>query len=169
MGTDPNLYTSSSSAAGSGALIAAMGTYWLFMMVILVLAIVALWKIFTKAGEEGWKSIIPIYNTIILLKIVGRPWWWILLFLIPLVNIVVIIIVYNDLSKSFGHGMGFTLGLLFLNVIFFLILGFGSSRYVGPGGKAMAAAPAGAYAPQPQYSPPPPPPSQPPAPPAPPA
>jgi len=130
-----------------------------FYFAFIVLAIVAMWKVFTKAGEEGWKSIIPIYNTIVLLKIVGRPWWWILLLLIPLVNIVILVIVYNDLSKSFGHGLGFTLGLLFLNVIFFLILGFGSSRYVGPGGVAVAA-PAG-YAPPmappaPPVSPPPP-------------
>ena len=45
-------------------------------LVIFVIAIVAFWKVFTKAGEAGWKSIIPIYNIIILLKIVGRPWWW---------------------------------------------------------------------------------------------
>jgi len=153
MSTDPTLYSDSGAAAGAGIFGGFMGLVYL---VIFVLAIVALWKIFTKAGEEGWKSIIPIYNTIILLKIVGRPWWWILLFLIPLVNIVVIIIVYNDLSKSFGHGMGFTLGLIFLNVIFFLILGFGGDRYVGPGGKAVVAA-----QPQTAYAPPPPPPAPP--------
>ncbi len=108
--------------------------------------IVAYWKVFTKAGEAGWQSIIPIWNTIVLLKIAGRPWWWLLLMLIPFVNIVILIIWYNDVSKSFGHGFGFTLGLIFLGPIFWLILGFGGSRYVGPGGMAMAP-PVPAYAP----------------------
>jgi hypothetical protein len=110
------------------------GASGLIGLVILVIAIVAYWRIFTKAGEAGWKAIIPIYNTIVLLKIVGRPWWWLLLMLIPLVNIIVFIVVMNDLSKSFGHGMGFTLGLIFLSFIFYLILAFGSSQYRGPAG-----------------------------------
>jgi len=145
-------------APEAAGIAAAMGTYSLFMFVIAVLSIIALWKIFSKAGEEGWKSIIPIYNTVVLLKIVGRPWWWLLLLLIPLVNLIVLIIVMNDLSKSFGHGVGFTLGLLFLSTLFFLILGFGGSKYVGPGGVAAAPA-APAYVP-------PAPPTAPPAPPA---
>jgi len=162
-------YSSSSSGldAGQAAGMAAFAGIWsLFMLVVIVIAIVALWRIFTKAGEAGWKAIIPIYNTIILLKIVGRPWWWILLFLIPLVNIVVMIIVYNDLSKSFGHGVGFTVGLIFLNIIFFLILAFDSSRYIGPGGhSAYAGIPGGSGS---GYVPPVGPPAQPYVPPAPP-
>ena len=85
-----------------------------------------------KAGEEGWKAIIPIWNTLILLKIIGRQWWWILLFLIPIVNIVLWIIVANDLSKSFGRGVGTTIGLIFLEPIFVMIIGFGDSEYKGP-------------------------------------
>jgi hypothetical protein len=110
------------------------GTSALVGLVVLVVAIVAYWRIFTKAGEEGWKSIIPIYNIVVLLKIVGRPWWWLVLMLIPFVNFVVLIVVMNDLSKSFGHGVGFTLGLIFLSFIFYLILAFGSSQYQGPAG-----------------------------------
>lgn len=158
MNQDPTLYGSDAGAAAG--LMALLGVYWMVYMVILVLMIVAMWKIFTKAGEEGWKSIIPIYNMIVLLKIVGRPWWWLLLWFVPIAQLVVAIIVCNDLSKSFGQGMGFTLGLIFLNTIFMLILGFGGSRYVGPGGVAMAPA-------APAYQPPTaPPPYQPPAPPA---
>ena len=119
----------SNTAAGMSG-----GVGGLIGLVVLVIAIAAYWRIFTKAGEAGWKAIIPIYNTIVLLKIVGRPWWWLLLMLIPIVNIVVFIVVMNDLSKSFGHGMGFTLGLIFLSFIFYLILAFGSSQYQGPAG-----------------------------------
>jgi hypothetical protein len=94
--------------------------------------IAACWKIFTKAGQPGWAAIIPIYNLYIWCKIVGRPWWWILLMLIPFVNFVITIILCIDLAKSFGKGVGFGLGLVFLGIIFFPILGFGSAQYQGP-------------------------------------
>jgi hypothetical protein len=109
-------------------------TAWIVYAVITLVFVIAGWRIFEKAGEAGWKVLIPIYNTLVLLKIVGRPWWWILLMLIPIVNIVIWIIVAIDLSKSFGHGGGFAVGLIFLPFIFGLVLGFGSDRYVGPGG-----------------------------------
>jgi len=101
-------------------------------VLIALLVIVATWKVFTKAGQPGWASIIPIYNLYIWCKIVGRPWWWILLMLIPLVNFIVAIILCIDLAKSFGKGVGFGIGLLLLPFIFFLILGFGSAQYQGP-------------------------------------
>jgi len=107
-------------------------TYFYAILAILILYIVAEWKIFTKAGKPGWASLIPIYNLIVLLRIVGKPGIWILVFLIPGVNIVFAIWLMHQLSKSFGHGVGFTLGLLFFNTIFILILGLGDSKYVGP-------------------------------------
>jgi len=102
---------------------------------VFVLMIVSMWKIFTKAQKPGWACLIPIYNIIILLEIVGKPWWWLLLMLIPFVNFVVIIWMINLLSKSFGHGTGFTIGLILLSIIFFPILGLGNSKYIGPAGK----------------------------------
>lgn len=103
---------------------------------IIVLMIASIWKVFTKAGKPGWAAIIPIYNIVVLLEIVGKPIWWIILMLIPIVNIVVQIIVTHQLSKSFGKDVGFTIGLIFLGFIFFPILGFGSAKYIGPGGVA---------------------------------
>ena len=73
-------------------------------LAIIVLLIAAAWQIFTKAGEAGWKCLIPIYNLLVLLKIVGRPWWWIILWIIPIVGIVIALIVALDLAKSFGKG-----------------------------------------------------------------
>jgi Family of unknown function (DUF5684) len=113
-------------------------TLWIVYVALLVVLVIAGWKIFVKAGEEGWKAIIPIWNTITLLKIVGRPWWWILLMLIPIVGFVIWIIVAIDLAKSFGHGGWFAVGLIFLPFIFALILGFGSDTYVGPAGRPVA-------------------------------
>ena len=105
------------------------------MLAIALVMIIAHWKIFEKAGKPGWAILIPIYNLIVLLEIVGKPLWWIFLFLIPFVNIIFGIWVINLLSKSFGKNEGFTIGLLLLPFIFYPILGFGNTEYVGPAGK----------------------------------
>ena len=96
---------------------------------VLLLMVASLWKVFTKAGEPGWAAIVPIYNLIVLLKIAGKPAWWFLLMIIPVVNFVVAIIVAISLAKNFGKGAGFGLGLAFLFPVFYPILGFGSARY----------------------------------------
>lgn len=90
------------------------------------------WKIFEKADKPGWAAVIPIYNVIVLLEIVGRPWWWVVLLLIPLVNIVVGFIVALDMSRSFGHDLAFALGLFFLGFLFYPVLAFGGDTYQGP-------------------------------------
>ena len=105
-------------------------------LLVALLLIVAMWKVFTKAGQPGWASIIPIYNLYIWCKIVGRPGWWILLMLIPFVNIIVGSILCIDMAKSFGNGAGFGIGLALLGVIFIPILGFGSAQYQGPSASA---------------------------------
>src|SRR5882757_5015133 len=113
----------------------------IFGLLIALLIIVAMWKVFTKAGQPGWACIIPIYNLYIWCKIVGRPWWWILLLLIPLVNFIIAIILLIDLAKSFGKGVLFGIGLLLLPFIFFPILGFGSAQYQGPTAGSLAPVP----------------------------
>lgn len=110
----------------------------LFILAIAVFYIYCMWKIYRKAGYQGWEAIVPIYNTYILLKIVGKPWWWLLLMLIPGVNIVFAIWTYNMLSKSFGKTELFTVGLLLLSFIFFPILAFGDAKYLGPFGDKAA-------------------------------
>ena len=108
----------------------------LISLVILILMLVSAWKIFTKAGKPGWAVIIPIYNVIVLLEIIGKPWWWLLLMMfVPVANVIFAIWATNLLSKSFGKGVGFTLGLIFLSIIFVPILGLGSAEYKGPAGK----------------------------------
>src|SRR5256885_2358005 len=95
--------------AAAGA-IAAMGTGMsIVILVVALLLIVSMWKVFTKAGEPGWAAIIPIYNLVILCKIAGKPAWWVILFLIPLVNFIVAIIVCIALARNFGKGTGFGL------------------------------------------------------------
>jgi hypothetical protein len=100
--------------------------------IVFVVMVVAGWKIFEKAGKPGWAIIIPIYNIIVLLEIVGRPIWWIILFLIPVVNIVIAVIVYIELAKSFGKSAGFGIGIILLPIVFYPILAFGDAEYTGP-------------------------------------
>lgn len=116
------------------SLIAVLGGLILLYLAIIIFMIASMWKIFTKAGKPGWAVLIPIYSTIVMLEIVGKPWWWLFLMLIPIVNFVFLIWMINLLSKSFGKDAGFTIGLLLLPVIFIPILGFGSAKYVGPAG-----------------------------------
>ena len=106
--------------------------FWICFLAIFVLMITSMWKVYTKAGKPGWAAIIPIYNLVVLLDIVGKPIWWIILMLIPLVNLIVVIIVYVALAKAFGKGVLFALGLIFLGIIFFPILAFGDAKYTKP-------------------------------------
>ncbi len=121
-------------AALVASAVGANGVILLIILAILVFEAASLWKILTKAGRPGWAILIPIYNSYVLIKIAGKSGWWLLLFFIPFVNAVALIIILNELARSFGRGGGFTIGLVLLPYIFFPILGFGSDQYVGPGG-----------------------------------
>lgn len=101
-------------------------------LAIIVLMIAGFWKVFEKAGEPGWAAIVPIYNLYIMVKVAGRPWWWLILMFIPLVGIFAYLIISIDIAKSFGKGTGFGIGLWLLAPIFYPILGFGSATYQGP-------------------------------------
>lgn len=137
----------------------------LIMLVLGLILIIAQWKIYSKAGQPGWACIIPIYNLIVYLRIIGRPASWILVYLGAIVLyiigfamlfngmgigglltsitgiglLVISIIDTNRLSRSFGKGPGFTAGLIILFFIFYPILGFGDATYIGPNGVGEAA------------------------------
>jgi hypothetical protein len=100
-------------------------------LAVVVFLVAALWKVFTKAGQPGWACLVPFYNLFILCKIAGRPGWWLLLFFVPLANIVIHFIVAIDIAKRFGKGAGFGIGVVFLPFIFYPILGFGDATYQG--------------------------------------
>lgn len=158
--------TANQSAFAGGLVGGAMVAITVFLVIWFIMMIVAWWKIFEKAGEKGWKALIPIYDLYILYKIVGmKKWFWVnmlvgivggiviaamgfdpnkidvnsfsgdtlvpaLIYVAELIfSFIISVMVYARLSKVFGHGVGFTLGLVFLSGIFMLILGFGSSKY----------------------------------------
>jgi hypothetical protein len=106
----------------------------LFYLGIIAFYLYCSWRLYEKAGRAGWEGIIPFYNLYVMLKITGKPAWWFILFLIPIVNYVFLIWTTNMLSKSFGKEEGFTVGLVLLGFIFFPILALGDSEYLGPYG-----------------------------------
>ena len=107
-------------------------TTFVLYLIVAIIMIVSLWKIFLKANKPGWASIIPFYNVIVELEIIGKPWWWLLLLFIPIVNVVIAIMMTYYLAKCFGKGAGFTVGLIIIPIIFYPILAFGDAEYVKP-------------------------------------
>ena len=97
-----------------GAIIALL--FLAIELVIIVAIIAGVWKTFVKAGKPGWAAMIPIYNIIVILQIAGKPLWWIILCLIPLVNIIIGILVSIAVAEKFGKGTGFGVGLALLGL-----------------------------------------------------
>ena len=145
--------TENEALLAGGLLGGAVAVVLICALVFYALTVVALWKIFTKAGEAGWKSLIPIYNVYVLFKLIGINFWiWVLL--VPFVIGIIGAIAFGDsqdgtnfvsgiyslvidvymaikLAKAFGKGTGFTIGLILFPNIFQIILGFDSSKYIG--------------------------------------
>ena len=116
-------------SVATGAVAGGGGLVLIIQLAIIAFSIITMWKIFTKAGEAGWASIIPIYNMYVLMKISGKPGWWLILLFIPIVNIVISIMAMVGLSANFGKGTGFVVGMIFLPIIFYPILAFGDAQY----------------------------------------
>ena len=135
----PNIfsYLVAGAYAGATALFSAASATtpansWIWDLVsfaIAIVTIVSLWKIFQKAGQKGWAAIIPVYSNYIQLKIVKKPAWWLILYFVPLVNIVISINVLYNMALVFNKGGGFAAGLVFLPFIFYPILAFGKAQY----------------------------------------
>lgn len=121
-----------SSAPAVAALFAFISIMIIPVLIITVIMVIAHWKIFEKAGKPGWAAIIPIYNIIVLLEIIGKPIWWVFLILFPCTSFIFAIWATNLLSKSFGQSEGFTVGLILLGVVFYPVLAFGNYQYLGP-------------------------------------
>lgn len=119
------------SASIFGGFLAIMGVFYLIMMAVCVFLIVCMWKIFKKAGKQGWESIVPIYNMIVLIEITGLPLWYIALFFVPFANIYAIFKIYIELAHKFGKSTGFGVATVFFSPICIPILAFGSAQYQG--------------------------------------
>lgn len=126
------MYGMEDAATGilAGAL-AGMGTMFLISGIIGLVMIIAMWKLFSKAGRPGWAAIVPIYNIIVMIDIAGLEWWYLLLLLVPIANIVAIFKIYIGVAENFGKSTGFGVAMIFFGIICMPILAFGSAEYVG--------------------------------------
>ncbi len=122
------LFAASPSSPEGGIPVGVIVVY----VAIIAVMIAAQWAMFAKAGKPGWAAIIPIYNIIVMLEIIGKPIWWLFLLLIPCVGVIFAVLMVVELAKVFGKSGGFAVGLIFLPFIFYPILGFGSAVYQGP-------------------------------------
>ena len=132
------LQDDAAGAAGNAAAATAATGVIVVELIVFALWIIGMWKVFTKAGEPGWAAIIPIYNIYILLKIAGKPAWWLILLIIPFVNFLVLIPVSLAVAERFGKSTLFGIGLWLLPFIFYPLLGFSDARYGGSPMPAMA-------------------------------
>lgn len=136
-------YTYETTTLNTGqktGLAAFFGVYTVFVLLLWVVQIVALWRIFEKMGIDGWKSIIPVYNYWVLCEAVGKPGWWaltIFLAVIPVINLlgwivplVLSIIVMLEVGKGFGKDTVWSIFLLIIfSLVGLLILGFGDDKF----------------------------------------
>ncbi len=105
-------------------------------LAIIIVGIVSMWKLYEKAGKPGWAAIVPIYNLIVLLEIINKPTWWIVLFFIPIANIVAIFLIYIELAKVFGKDTMYGVLMVFFGIVMIPMLAFGDAQYQGAGGKS---------------------------------
>ena len=123
------------AAAGAAAGVVAGGLAFFFLFIMMLglflqlIAWAGMWKTASKAGQSGLLACIPIVQFFIWAMMAKKEAWWGILCLIPIVNIVILIIIFNEISKHFGRGLGTTLGLIFFPFIFWLILGLGDAEY----------------------------------------
>jgi hypothetical protein len=137
---EPIVLQSSTGSASMAGLIAGAIANFMLTVAIYVIFVIGAWRVFSKADRPGWWSIIPIWNAIVLLQITGRSGWWVLGYLIPLLNLFVQIRWGIEMAQSYGRGIGFAIGLILLEPLFLVILGFGDTSYLGPAAQAPRAA-----------------------------
>ncbi len=104
----------------------------LVFFVLMIFMFVCMWRMFTKAGQPGWAVLIPVYNIYIMLKIAGRPVWWMIFFFVPLANFITCIVINLDIAKNFGKSTLFGIALIVVPFIALPMLAFGDATYVGP-------------------------------------
>lgn len=130
---DPGYTSTASDSASAAAMMAIFGVIALIYLVIGIVTIVSMWKLYSKAHKPGWAALVPIYNVIVMLEIIGRPLWWVALLFVPILNIWISIVIAFDLAKAYGKSTGFGVLVWLLPVIGYMVLAFSkSAQYVGP-------------------------------------
>lgn len=145
--------TTTTNSTGNGALWGGLaifsGVFLIVWAAVAIFLIVTMWKLFEKAGEAGWKSIIPVYNFWVLCEIAGKPGWWslvVLLGFVPIINfvawipvLIVEILVSIEVAKAFGKEPVWALLLILLPIVGYPMLAFGDAKYTKPAATKKAA------------------------------
>jgi len=97
------------------------GIQWIiFILIIQVIHFLGTWKLYVKAGRKAWEAAIPVYNGIVLMKIINRPWWWVLLLFIPIINLLMFPVVWVETVRSFGKNSLVDTWLVILTLGFYI-------------------------------------------------
>ena len=97
------------------------GTQWiLFILIVQVIHFLGTWKLYVKAGRKAWEAAIPVYNGIVLMKIINRPWWWVLLLFLPIINLLMFPVVWVETIRSFGKNKLWDTWLVILSLGFYI-------------------------------------------------
>lgn len=129
--------TTTVDEGAAAVMIAFLATFWIVFLALTVFLLVCLWKIFVKAGKPGWAALVPIYNTYVLMEIIGKPWWWLFGFLLagipgvgPYLGMAFTVVVSLELARKFGQSTVFGIfGLWIFSFVGFPILAFGKAKY----------------------------------------
>ena len=97
-----------------------MTQWFIFFLVIQVIHFLGTWKLYIKAGRKPWEAIVPVYNAVILMKIINRPWWWVILLFIPIINLIMFPVVWVETARSYGRNSFSETWLTILTLGFYL-------------------------------------------------
>jgi hypothetical protein len=135
----PYAASRAATPAGADGVVAAMlgmgVIFWIAVIALAILTVVAQWKVFKKANVDGWEALIPIHSTIVELQLGGVKTYWYFLNLIVICGIGPIVFSFWKsiaLAKAFGKGTGFGVLLALLPFVGYPILAWGNAEYVGP-------------------------------------
>ena len=97
------------------------GTQWiLFILIVQLVHFLGTWKLYVKAGRKSWEAAIPIYNAIVLMKIINRPKWWVFLLFIPIINLLMFPVIWVETIRSYGRNSLLESWLVVLTLGFYI-------------------------------------------------
>ena len=117
--------------------------WFVFFLIVQIIHFLGTWKLYESAGRKRWEAAIPVYNSIVLMKIIGRPTWWTILLFIPIINLIIFPVIWVETLRSFGKRSGLdtflvliTLGLYLYYINYTQQLNYISDRSLSPQNKA---------------------------------
>jgi|AntDeeMinimDraft_5_1070356.scaffolds.fasta_scaffold01665_5 signal peptidase I len=94
--------------------------WFIFFLIVQVIHFAATWKLYKIAGRKPWEALVPVYNAVILMKIIRRPWWWVILMFIPVVQLLILPVIWVETIRSFGRHSPVDTWLVVLTLGFYI-------------------------------------------------